>query len=176
MALGFAAAPWIAGPAGLRRGRAAALGGSFLVTFALLRGLSLYGEPRPWAAQARGPLTTFLSVLDCTKYPPSLQYLLVTLGLSLLILVLLDRVGTRSTLGLRVLGRVPLFYYLLHVPLLHLGARLLVRATLAPGAELEPSLGRVYLGWVLTLLLLWPLCRAWDRLKSTRDRWWLRYL
>jgi uncharacterized membrane protein len=177
MALGWASAPWLVGPEGVRMRRALALGAGLLVAFLLLRGLGLYGEPRPWGPQERGLLYTLLGVLDCTKYPPSLQYMLMTLGPALLLLPLLQAGRGWLDRLLGSFGRVPMFFYLLHIPIIHVGAKLYQVATVGFGERLEPDLLRVYAGWALALLLLHPLCKAWGRIKAThRDWWWLRYL
>jgi uncharacterized membrane protein len=176
MALGWAAAPWLVGPEGVRTRRALSLGAGLLVAFLLLRVPGLYGDPRPWLVQERGLLYTLLGVLDCTKYPPSLQYTLMTIGPVLLLLPLLARGRARLDGVLGVFGRVPLFFYLLHIPIIHVGARLWALGTVGPGGQLDPSLPRVYLGWALALLALRPLCVAWGRIKATQPWWWLRYL
>lgn len=177
MALGWASAPWLMGDGEVRPRRAIALGLGLLAAFVLLRSLGLYGDPRPWTAQERGWSYTMLSFLDCAKYPPSLHFLLMTLGPALLLLPLLERVGRHLAPLLQVFGRVPLFFYLLHIPLIHLGARLWSLATLGPDGHLDQDLGRVYQGWVLVLVLLWPLCQAWGRHKAAHpERWWLRYV
>jgi uncharacterized membrane protein len=176
MALGWAVAPWLVGEAGVRSRRAVALGGGLLLGFLALRGLNLYGEPTPWAPCERGPLFTFLGTLACTKYPPSLQYLLMTLGPPLLLLPLLERWRGRVADVVHVFGRVPMFFYLLHIPVIHIGARLFTLITQGPGGRLDPSLLRVWACWALTIGLLYPLCVAWGKLKATRRWWWLRYL
>jgi uncharacterized membrane protein len=177
MALGWAAAPWLVGHGGVRLRRAAALGAGLVAAFMLLRGLSLYGDPRPWGVQERGALFTLFSLLDTTKYPPSLQYLLMTIGPALLLLPLLERLRGAARQSLLVFGRVPMFFYLLHIPLLQVGSRGLRLLTGGLDAPVEPSLLRVYAGWAVTLALLYPLCLAWGRLKARhRDWWWLRYL
>ena len=177
MALGWASASWLVGPEGVRMRRVLALGAGMVVAFLLLRGLGLYGEPRAWEVQERGLLYTLLGVLDCTKYPPSLQYMLMTLGPALLLLPLLDAGRGWLDRLLGTFGRVPMFFYLLHIPIIHVGAKLYQVATVGFGERLEPDLLRVYAGWALALLLLHPLCVAWGRVKAQRkDLWWLRYL
>ena len=174
MALGWAAAPLLVGPHGVRSRRALALGGALVGVFLLLRGLGLYGDPRPWMPQDRGLFYTLLGTLDCCKYPPSLQYMLMTMGPALLLLPALPRLPSRLSGLLLVFGRVPMFFYLLHIPVIHLGSKLFT--LLASGGPLEPSLLRVYAGWALALGLLYPLCVAWGKLKSGKPWWWLRYL
>ncbi len=177
MAVGWAAAPWLAGAQGVRLKRAAALGAGLVAAFLLLRGLSLYGDPRPWGEQERGLLFTAFSVLDTTKYPPSLQYLLMTIGPGLLLLPVLDRLGGTFRRLLLVYGRVPMFFYLLHIPIIQVGSKGSRILTGGLDAPVEPSLLRVYAGWAVTLAVLYPICVAWGKLKARRrDLWWLRYL
>src|SRR5947207_1145993 len=94
------------------------LGVGLILLFILIRGINGYGDPNPWSRQKNGLFTLF-SFLNCHKYPPSLAYLLMTLGPALVVLALLER-GTPRWLGpILVFGRVPLFYYLIHLPLIH---------------------------------------------------------
>ncbi len=183
MALGWAAAPLLVDEQGRLRGRIAWLGLALVGAFLLLRLPGLYGEPQPWALQERGVLWSALSVLDTSKYPPSLQFLLMTLGPALLLLPLLERLRGPLALLLRLFGSVPMFFYLLHIPVVHSLA--LAWAWVQSGAwsglgVLAPSLGRAYLGWVLVLALLYLPCRDWADLKRRRRGqrgWgWLRYL
>jgi uncharacterized membrane protein len=158
--------------------------------FVLIRWINIYGDPRPWEAQS-DPWLTFLSFLNCWKYPPSLLYVLMTLGPAILLLAWFDR-GPPGRLSrpLVVFGRVPLFYYLLHLPLIH---GLAVLAGFVDGWGLlqikafchHPSyfpfgsgynLIVVYLVWILVLLLLYPPCVWFADLKRRRSDWWLSYL
>src|SRR4030095_8461844 len=84
----------------------------------VVRWSNLYADPSPWSPRPSA-LLTIASFLNCTKYPPSLLYLLMTLGPGILVLGLIEhaRLGDRNPL--LVFGRVPLFYYLLHIPLIH---------------------------------------------------------
>ena len=89
------------------------------VAFLLVRGLNVYGDPRPWAHQPSA-IFTVISFLNCAKYPPSLSFLLMTLGPALTILGLIEHVRLKASNPLLVFGRAPLFYYILHLPLIHL--------------------------------------------------------
>jgi uncharacterized membrane protein len=139
----------------------AALGLTCVGLFLLLRLNNLYGEPQLWQASPRGALYTALGVLNVTKYPPSLQYLLMTLGPVLLLLPLLERWHGVWAQRIMVFGRVPLFFYLVHLPLIHLSSRIaakvLYRAHPQIGSSLpagyDPSLLRVYLMWALTIVI-----------------------
>jgi hypothetical protein len=144
-----------------------------IAAFVALRAVNAYGDPLPWTSQ-RSPLYTFFSFLACSKYPPSLCYLLMTLGPALVFLGLADGVGAADARGVRffvTFGRVPFFFYVLHVPLMHTAA-VVVGAALWGGAGasafahklfLPPaesalygfSLPVVYLVWVLVVLALY---------------------
>ena len=96
------------------------IGASAIALFLLLRGLDLYGDPRPW--HHLSPLPAAFRFLATTKYPASLLFLLMTLGPLLLLLPLAGRAGGRVARFFSTFGRVPLFYYLLHIPVIHLAA------------------------------------------------------
>ena len=119
---------------------------------------------------------TVAHFLNPSKYPPSLLFLLMTLGPALMVLGLLERLP-RSPLD--VFGRVPLFFYLIHLPFIHVAGmawnRLRHGQTSASGTELE--LWAIVGLWVLASALLYPICVRWAALKRKHpDRWWLRYL
>jgi uncharacterized membrane protein len=152
-------------------------------------GDSLYGKSQHWAAQ-KDFLFTVFSFIDVHKYPPSLLYLLMTLGPSFIVLSLLDRGTPRMLRPILVFGRVPLFYYLLHLPLIH-GMAVLVAygrfgradwlfgspfnwGTAPPGALF--SLATVYVIWIGVVLLLYPVCRWFAEVKRRRRDAWLSYL
>ena len=84
----------------------------------LIRALNIYGDPRPWQGQST-PLFTVLSFLNTTKYPPSLSFLLMTLGPAMLFLAAIDRLRVGDRHPLVVFGRVPLLYFVLHIPIIH---------------------------------------------------------
>jgi uncharacterized membrane protein len=174
-----------------RRRRLFQLGMALTLGFIILRAVNVYGDPRPWSEQS-SPLWTFLSFLNCTKYPPSLLYLLMTLGPALLALAVLDRPLGSLAGPIITFGRVPLFYYLLHIPLIHGGAVLLdyVRFGWSPLAasgpwEIKPgeipgsygvSLPVVYLIWIGVVVILYLPCRWFAALKQRRRDVWLSYL
>jgi uncharacterized membrane protein len=191
-ALGYGLGQVFLWPAERRRAILRRLGLGLTAAFLVLRALNLYGDPRPWSAQA-SPLRTALSWLNATKYPPSLLFLLMTLGPALLLLGALDR-GTPALLRpALVFGRVPLFYYLVHMPLIHLAAVAvcLVRHGDAhwmfesPRPDLIPftpppgwgfDLPVVYLIWLAVVAALYPLCRWFAGVKQRSDAAWLSYL
>lgn len=170
----------------------AQLGWSMVILFFVLRITNIYGDPSPWGSQSSA-LFTFLSILNTTKYPPSLIYLLMTIGPSLLFLAYTEKVGNNVANVVSIYGRVPLFYYVIHVYLLHLLA--MVAIELVPGFDWsnmvlrQPiwfaenlkgygfSLAVVYLVWIGVVVGLYPLCKWYDRYKqSHKEKWWLSYL
>jgi len=164
-------------------------GAALTAAFVVIRAINLYGDPERWAAQ-RSAVMTFLSFLDVTKYPPSLLFLLMTLGPALIFLGLFDRVERRRlTEPLIVFGRVPMFFYLLQWVVAHgLGLLLSIAAGKptahligpplgnAPPPDAGFGLGTVYLAWIGGTLLLYPLCKWYAELKSTGRYRWMSYL
>ena len=117
MAAGYAFGPWLQRPDAERRRLVMRLGLLLTAAFVLLRGINLYGDPRPWAPRPDAVFTA-LSFLNGSKYPPSLLFLLMTLGPSLILLAAVDRGVPRALRWMVVFGRVPLFYYVLHLALI----------------------------------------------------------
>ena len=163
------------------------LGLAALALFLVLRLSQFYGDPHPWEVNPRGTLYTVLSVLNVTKYPPSLLYLCMTLGPMLLLLPLLERWKGAWPQRISVFGRVPFFYYLLHLPLIHGLGVLYVYFTygkavigppnipMPPGYE--PSMLRLYLVWAAVIVALYFPCRWYAGYKSRhKEQWWLSYL
>lgn len=161
--------------------------------FVMVRAINVYGDPRPWSHQA-SPVFTALSFLNTTKYPPSLEFLLMTLGPALVLMAWLEKFNFRFTNPLIVFGRVPFFYYGAHLLLAHVfeigmnlvryGAKpflLLAPPSMGSPRELFPSdfgfpLWTVYVVWIVVLVLLYPACLWFARLKQRRHAWWLTYL
>ena len=175
----------------LRRHLLLRVGALAILLFLVLRSFNLYGDPSPWAQQGSAAYT-LLSFLNVTKYPLSLQYTLITLGPVLIGLALLNNVRVKSTHPLAVFGRVPLFYYVLHFYLLHLGALLLYLINTGKSiSEIDfhftagfgglpagygYSIIAAYIAWIAVVSILYPLCNAYNRYKSTHQNWWLSYL
>jgi uncharacterized membrane protein len=167
---------------------AVGLGATLL--FLVLRGFNLYGDPRPWSAAGRMPAV--LSFLNTTKYPASLNFLLMTLGPTIALMPVLER--TRGTVAgwLAVFGRVPFFFYVLHIPLIH--ALALVVSAIRQGSVSSwlfanhpmgnppaPegytwSLGLLYLVWVIAIAALYLACHWFAGLKARRTDAWLRFV
>lgn len=165
---------------------------AMLAAFIALRGLNVYGDPRPWTAQATSWFTV-LSFINTTKQAPSLLFLLMTLGPSLLLLRAVDRATPRALRPALTIGKVPLVYFIAHFALIHLLAVIVtyVRYGTAHWMFESPDLGNfpftqppgwgyglpvVYLVWMLVVLLLYPLCRWYADLKHRRTDWWLSYV
>lgn len=168
------------------------IGLAVTAAFFVIRGINVYGDPFPWSGQFPG--MTVLAFLRAAKYPPSLAFLLMTLGPAILLLTWMDARKFSKTNPLIVFGRVPLFYFLGHFFLVHAltipfalivygqAAFLLSPSPLfgGPAGVYPPnygySLGVVYLVWVLVVVLMYPLCLWFARLKERRTDWWLGYL
>jgi uncharacterized membrane protein len=174
-------APW-------RRSMFARLGAGALIAFALLRLGNVYGDPRPWRHEDT-PVMTAMSFFNVEKYPPSLLYLLAMLGIALLLLAAFesDRGWMKRLRFLQTFGRVPLFFYVLHLFLAHLAAGLLAwwmgwgTAVLTNSYKTLPDdwglpLHWVYVAWIAVLLIMYPLCRWFAGVKRKRTDWWLSYL
>lgn len=168
------------------------LGLGMAAVFVVLRWANVYGDPSPWAAQ-RSWIWTALSFVNTTKYPPSLLFLLMTLGVALLLLWALHADTPRLLRPALVFGKVPLFYFVLHLALIHLLAVVvcLVRYGDAhwmfQSSRLDqypftqpPGWGYplpvVYLAWAAVVAMLYPACRWYAALKERRGDWWLSYL
>ena len=169
------------------------LGVTLSVAFVLLRSVNRYGDPQRWSVQHSG-LFTLLSFLNCTKYPPSLLFLLMTLGPALLVMAWLENVRLSSTNPLIAFGRVPFFFYVVHLALAHALAivinffrygsasfLLLPPPSMGGSREIFPSgygfdLWVVYAVWIAAVVMLYPVCRWFAQLKQRRRDWWLSYL
>jgi uncharacterized membrane protein len=161
--------------------------------FFIIRALNGYGDPVRWSGKWNMTFTV-LSFLNVTKYPPSLLYLLMTLGPAMLILAFFEKFRIPFGKKLLVFGRVPMFYYLAHIYLIHLlaipaaaisihsaSAMVFLSNRVSRVPQLKGygfDLPVVYIIWIAVLLLLYPLCKWFDRYKqkNAATHWWLRYL
>jgi uncharacterized membrane protein len=161
--------------------------------FVVVRAVNVYGDPLRWGQQA-APVFTVLSFLNVTKYPPSLDFLLMTLGPAMVVMAWLENFHFHFTNPLIVFGRVPFFYYGAHLLLAHLIAigmnfvrydakpfLLIAPPSMGGASKLFPvgygfPLWTVYAVWVVVLVLLYPACVWFARLKQRRHDWWLAYL
>ncbi len=173
------------------------IGLSAIALFLVLRGFNLYGDPRPWHVAAAGqggspPMPAVLAFLNTTKYPASLDFRLMTLGPMIALIPLLEGLSGGLARPIKIFGRVPFFFYMLHIPLIHALALLISRIRLGfvspwlftnhPMGNPEPpegyvwSLPLLYLVWGITIFLLYFVCRWFAALKAKSNDWWLQYL
>jgi len=190
-AIGYALATMYQWPAERRRRALLALGVSAIAAFGVLRFLNHYGDPAPWRTQASGPMTV-LSFFNATKYPPSLLFLLMTLGPALLVLRAVDGGIPAALRPALEYGRVPFFYYCAHFALIHLFAVLVagVRYSAVHWMFESPSLDKypftpppgwgfslpvVYAIWIGVVIALYPACRKFAAFKAQRAHRVLSY-
>ncbi len=168
------------------------IGVSAIALFIVIRFLNSYGDPSPWSYQ-RSSFYTFLSFIKASKYPPSLLYALITLGSAIVFLALAENIKNQLSKVISVYGRVPMFYYILHIFIIHLStmlaAELFTNFSWRVWILKEPlwfteslkgygfSLLIVYLVWLAIVIGVYPLCKWYDRYKqSHKEKWWLSYL
>jgi len=164
------------------------LGLGLITGFVVLRALNVYGDPHPWSVQSNFSYT-ILSFINCHKYPPSLLYLLITLGLAMLLLYLFEKQRWRIFNPLVLFGRVPLFFYIVHIWLIHFAAILLalpkygIKAITMPflvsrlmPADYGYDLPMIYNLSIITIILLYPLCDWFVKYKAKHPSKWLKYL
>lgn len=176
IALGYGIGPWFVAEGTVRRRRLIALGVAMLALFALLRTINLYGD-QPWTSQT-DLLHTVMSVLNLTKYPPSADFLLATLGVGALLLAALEKAPRRLVSLLAIFGGAPLFFYLIHLYALHL---LNLGALVALGPNQGESFSLPGVGWIWLLAVAvavpgWFACRWFGEVKRHSTQWWMKYL
>jgi uncharacterized membrane protein len=177
-------------PAERRRRWLFSIGICGTLLFLLLRGFNLYGEPREW--QTQGSIVfSLMSFLNTTKYPPSLHFLLMTVGPALIFLAAMEPGGNRLAKPVIVFGRVPLFFYIVHLYVIHALAMLflaymgrdwheyiLSARGIASGAlsSFGLSLGAVYGIWIVIVILLYPVCKWYQQYQESHpSQRWLSY-
>lgn len=167
------------------------IGISALILFIIIRFINNYGDPIPWKDD-NTTTKDLISFLNPSKYPPSLLYLLMTLGATFLFLANAEKLKGKMVDFFSTFGRVPFFYYILHIYLIHLVALLFAELSgfgwqimLLPDWVTEMStlkgygfrLWVVYAVWVGVIVLLYPFCKKFDKYKQThKEKWWLSYL
>lgn len=165
------------------------MGAGLILLFLLLRFINAYGDPVPWTTQTN-TTRTIMSFFNVNKYPPSLMYTAITIGVALIGLALLENVQNTAMEFAKVFGRVPFFYYVIHFFLIHTitvivfylsgyGAKDIVSpqvSFLFRPLQFGYPLWTVYLIWIGVILLLYPLCKRYNTYKSTHHQWWLSYL
>jgi len=168
------------------------MGTGLLLLFIALRFINQYGDPVAWSSQPRGSVFTFLSFININKYPPSLDFLCVTIGAGMLMLALLEGIKNKLTGFFQVYGRVPMFYYILHFYIIHTLVIIFffiqgystdrINDPNSPFLFRPPEFGvplwGVYLVWLFVFLVLYPLCKKYDHYKTAniQKKWWLSYL
>ncbi len=161
-----------------------------LLLFVLLRFINVYGDPFAWSSQKTTAMT-IVSFFNVTKYPPSLQFDLLFFGIMFLLLALTTKLSGWLQKVFSVYGKVPMFYYLLHLYFIRLAVFIMVFAQGfhwndmlfgpfqfgRPATGSGISLSMVYLVWSLIVILLYPLCKWYGNYKTQhREKEWLRYL
>jgi uncharacterized membrane protein len=182
-----------------RRRMLLTLGTVLTLAFVVVRFINQYGDPWHWEVQSRGFEYTVCSFLNCTKYPPSLCYLLMTIGPAIIFLGIFDRPLGALAKPVITFGRVPLFFYFLHIPLIHGGivAYDHLRYGWSPQSFNGPwavdpafhdflkqqglppygvNLLTVYLLWICAIVILYFPCRWFAGVKQRNRSVWLSYL
>jgi uncharacterized membrane protein len=194
MAAGYAFGKVVIATPDRRRRLCLSIGLSAIAVFLVLRGFNLYGDPRPWHGPipGRSSMPALFSFLNTSKYPASLLFLLMTLGPTIALMPLVESLRGVVARATTLFGRVPFFYYMLHIPLIHALALVVSKIRLGyvspwlfanhPMGNPEPpdgyvwSLPLLYLIWAITIVLLYFACRWFAALKARRNDWWLQYL
>ncbi len=170
IAAGYAVGPVFLLPARERDRFLLVAGAVLLLTFVALRSFNLYGDPGPWSLQGKGLMFDIMSFVRVHKYPPSLQYLCITGGISLLLLVWLARI--RENRILLMFGRHPLYFYVLHIAVIHFFGNVYFDLRYGGGPEFADgkahwpagythSLAVVYIAWVAMLAIMYGLTAWW---------------
>jgi len=193
MAVGYGFGKLLLRPQDKRRKWLLGSGIGLTVAFIVIRAINFYGDPHGWTIQ-KTAFFTFLSFMNPEKYPPSLLYLLMTLGPAIIVLALFERISHPLSRPFVIFGRVPLFYYLLHLIIIHAlavafayarygHAEWMFRNVTVPSNSVLPypqgygySLVIVYAIWLGVVLILYPVCRWFANVKGRRREAWLSYL
>ena len=186
MALGYVITPIYTFKPDVRRRVLFWSGIGCLVLFFVLRVPNLYGDLKPWMPQENYWLD-FLAIMNVEKYPPSLAYLLATLGISSIIIALAENWQSRFTQWMITFGKVPFFFYIVHLYFIHLIAlaigawqgnnlMLILGGYWMYPASHGVNLFVTYLIWLAVVIALYFPCRSFMQLKMQRTDWWLKYL
>lgn len=185
MSFGFLVGEFYLNDAQTRKRRLLLSGTLLIGLFILLRMLNIYGDANTWTTQQRGDVYTFLDVLDTTKYPPSLLYLCMTLGPAFILLVILEGLKGPIATFFQVFGRVPFFYYVMHIYVIHLLAIVYNgilygewRTWMFSGFpdDYTPSLVTAYVAWIGITIIMFFFCKWFNGIKKRYSYWWLKYL
>jgi uncharacterized membrane protein len=196
MALGYAFAPVLTREPAERRRTCLTIGLSAIALFLVLRGFNIYGDPNPWSAAPRADgapsMPAVLAFLNTNKYPASLAFLLMTLGPAIALMPWLERARGPLARWVALFGRVPFFYYVLHIPLIH---ALALVVSIARTGRVDPwlfanhpmgnpppppgyawSLPQLYAVWAVAIVILYFACRWFAAFKDRRPDGWVRYV
>ena len=167
------------------------IGCGSILLFVIIRIFNLYGDMSPWEVQDTF-IYSLLSFFNTTKYPPSLLFILMTIGPSLIFLYFAENIKNTLSKSLIVIGRVPLFYYVIHIYVIHMlgiigviisgrtwtdmiltAKSFMTRSLISYGFDLY----MVYLIWIVVVVALYPFCRIYNDYKiNNKSKWWLSYL
>ncbi len=190
MLVGFASVKFFEWDAEKRKSLFIKLGFIALFFFIVMRFINIYGDPVQWSSQ-KTAVFTFLSFMNVTKYPPSLLFSLVTLGIMFLMLAVTERSNNKLSQIVSVYGKVPLFYFLIHFFLIHLIMLALMflqgfswsQMDFASGTFGRPKeiqsgveLWVIYLIWIGVVIILYKPCLWFGKYKSEHKQWWLKYI
>jgi len=175
-----------------RRKKLIQLGAGITLLFIILRFMNVYGDPVSWESQPRGTIYTILSFFNLNKYPPSLLFLCMTIGPGILFLAFIEKAHNWFTRIMNVYGRVPMFYYILHFYIIHIIVVIVFYAQGFGEKDIVPTglpfyfkpnglgfnLWGVYAIWFLVVIILFPICKKYDRYKTAnaKQKWWLSYI
>ena len=187
MLFGFGVARLFERDEAARRSSLLKWGIALTAAFVVLRAIGIYGDPNPWQSQANGMTATVIDFLNTTKYPPSLDFILMTIGPSAILCAFADKIPAGISGILTTFGRVPFAFYVAHVFLIH---TLSVLLGVAQGFRADQlltiflfyppgygvSLPGVYVVWAIVIVTLYPYCRWMAGVKARRRDWWLSYL
>lgn len=166
------------------------IGLSALVLFTIIRFINIYGDPALWTVQ-KDSVFTFLSFMNVTKYPPSLLFCLITLGIMFLLLAFAQQFQNGIKKVTLVYGKVPLFYFVVHFYVIHIITLIMLFAQgfdwsqfefatgtfgRPKGAESGLPLWTIYLIWIFVVALLYKPCQWFGKYKSENKHWWLKYI
>ena len=190
MLVGFACGEFFEIPDEKRKKIFLMMGLSTLVLFIIIRFINIYGDPAPWAKQ-KSALFAFLSFINTTKYPPSLLFTLMILGITFLLLFISEKVKNKFTEILSVYGKVPLFYFVVHLYIIHSMMFIMLLLQGYKGKDLlfgvfnngRPKTGGgvdlavIYLIWLVVVIMLYPVCKWYGTYKSEhKQNKFLRYI
>ena len=190
MLLGFACGQYLEMANEKQEKRFTQAGIGALVLFSLIRFINIYGDSLPWSSQ-KDALFTFLSFMNVSKYPPSLVFCLVTIGILFLLLAFSERLSSTLKNILTVYGKVPLFYFIVHFYLIHVITLVVLWCQGIHFAQFEFATGTfgrpkdiasglplwgVYVVWIAVVIALYKPCQWYGQYKATHKNWWLAYL